>query len=93
MEAHVTRPARASPWLVHRSAPHPVIRNASAEPLSYARALIRVGDDVITERWGTVLPGDEGEICLCGLDPADVCVTVSWRPAGTDEELLWQFVL
>ena len=85
--------ARISPWTVSRSPPHPSVRNSSPDPLCYARALIRVGDDVTTEHWGTVLPGDEQELCLCGLDTSDLCVTLTWRRAGCDEELLWQFVL
>ncbi|HLS93494.1 MAG TPA: hypothetical protein VK015_08280 [Microbacterium sp.] len=84
--------ARATPWAVHPDPPHSVVVNASDEPLEYARAIIRAGDVVTTERWGLVLPGDENDLCLCGLDPADLCVTISWRRAGVDEELLWQFV-
>lgn len=93
MNANAEPLARVTPWSVRRAPPHPVARNTSPEPLCYARALIRVGDDVTTEYWGTVLPGDEQEICLCGLDAADLCITLTWRRAGTDEELLWQFVL
>ena len=89
-----TSPAHRSPWRVSRAAPHPVVQNASPEPLVLARAMIRVGDRVDTEQWGTVLPGDENEICLCGVDTSDACVTVSWRRSGrTAEELLWQFVM
>lgn len=82
-----------TPWRVHRDGTHPVVANISEEPLEFARAIIRVGDRVTTERWGIVLPGDENEVCLCGLDTSDLCVTLSFRRAGVDEELLWQFVL
>lgn len=85
--------ALPTPWHASREWPHPVVTNASDEPLEFARAIIRVGDRVTTERWGIVLPDDENEICLCGLDTSDLCVTLSWRRAGIDEELLWQFVL
>ena len=83
----------ASPWRVRRSFPHPVVTNASDEPLALARAIIREGDRIHTERWGLILPHEQNEICLCGLDTSDLCVTLSWRPAGTEgRELLWQFV-
>ncbi|WP_156762003.1 hypothetical protein [Microbacterium karelineae] len=85
--------ARPTPWRTRRDGAHPVVTNISGEPLEYARAIIRAGDRVTTERWGVVLPDDANEICLCGLDPSDLCVTLSWRRAGVDEELLWQFVL
>lgn len=83
---------RPTPWLVQRELPHPVVVNTSVEPLEYARALIRTGDRVMTEHWGTILPGDENEICLCDTDVADMAITLSWRRVGIDEELLWQFV-
>ncbi|WP_188699564.1 hypothetical protein [Microbacterium nanhaiense] len=86
-------PLIPSPWRVRRSFPHPVITNVSDHPLALARAIIRVGDDVHTERWGLVLPGDQNEVCLCGLETHDMCVTISWRPSGAEgRELLWQFV-
>lgn len=81
-----------TPWSVRRQFPHPIVLNTSVEPLEYARALIRAGDHITTEHWGTVLPADENEICLCDIDTADLAVTLSWRRAGVDEELLWQFV-
>jgi hypothetical protein len=70
-------PVVPSPWRVRRSFPHPVVTNASDEPLALARALIRVGDEVHIEQWGLILPHDQNEICLCGLETSD---------------LLWQFV-
>jgi len=86
-------PVVPSPWRVRRSFPHPVVTNIADRPLALARAIIRVGDDVYAERWGLVLPNDQNEVCLCGLDTDDLCVTISWREAGAEgRELLWQFV-
>jgi len=88
-----TSSAIPAPWRVRRSFPHPVVTNASDAPLALARAMIRVGDDVHLEQWGLMLPHDQNEICLCGLETGDLCVTLSWRSAGAEgRELLWQFV-
>lgn len=85
--------ALPSPWRVRRSFPHPVVTNVSDAPLALARAMIREGDEVHLEQWGLVLPGDQNEICLCGLETGDLCVTLSWRSTGAEgRELLWQFV-
>ena len=86
-------PVVPAPWRVRRTFPHPTVTNVSDAPLALARAIIRVGNDVHTERWGLVLPHEQNEICLCGLDTADLCVTLSWRATGAEgRELLWQFV-
>lgn len=85
--------ALPSPWRVRRSFPHPVVTNVSDAPLALARAMIRERDEVHLEQWGLVLPGDQNEICLCGLETGDLCVTLSWRSTGAEgRELLWQFV-
>ena len=77
---------------MQRDLPHPIVANASVEPLEYGCALIRAGDPGDDRHGGTILPGDENEICLCDIDVADMAITLSWRRAGVDEELLWQFV-
>ncbi|WP_221585220.1 hypothetical protein [Microbacterium sp. G2-8] len=84
----------AVPWAVRRDGTHPVVTNASHEPLEYARALFSDGSARVgSETWGLVLPEEEQELCLCGLDESDTVVTLSWFRTADDREYLWQFVL
>ncbi|WP_051172651.1 hypothetical protein [Microbacterium indicum] len=86
--------AYAVPWHVTRDGPHPLVTNASAEPLEHVRALLTDATPrVAHEPWGLVLPGEEVEICLCDFEEASAAVVLSWFRTAGDEEYLWRFVL
>jgi len=91
-----TCPAQATPipWQVDRSdEAHPLVRNVSGHALHSVRVFADDGRMLRETRyWGTLLPGDSGELCLCEFDPDDTTVTLAWHRAD-DLELLWRFVI
>ncbi|MBP2437798.1 hypothetical protein [Microbacterium amylolyticum] len=94
MTPSASRHSSPVPWAVERAGAHPIVTNASDEPLEYVKALVFDGNERLhAESWGLVLPGDHSELCLCGIEPSDASVALIWFRAGDNQELLWRFVL
>lgn len=79
------------PWRIDRSdARHPIVTNASREPVDFVR-LFR--SDGLAGHWGRVRPGEDVTMCLCEADLDALAVTIAWYRSRTDEEYCWRFVL
>lgn len=91
-----TCPAHAIPipWHIDRSdEAHPRVTNVSEHALHAVRVFADDGRSLHeTEQWGTLLPGESAQLCLCNLDPDDTTITLAWHRID-DLELLWRFVI
>lgn len=82
------------PWRVDRSvAAHPVVVNASRDPLDFVRAFIDHPRVCETELWGRMLPGEGAQLCLCDIEVADAVLTIAWFRPETGDEYVWRFTV
>lgn len=83
------------PWRIDRLfESHPLVTNAGDEAAELVRVFVHDPDArPVIETWGTMLPGDTSEVCLCDVDLDDAVVTIAWFRPGDDDEFVWRFVL